>query len=85
MWTKDSQSHACPRGSSTLSQTGGRASAAGMPWLAAQWGCIALSCQGRAWQHACRYCIWWGITIALAAFTGVYEPWVVAFLGHAER
>ena len=32
-----------------------------------------------------RYCIWWGITIALAAFTGVYEPWVVAFLEHSER
>ena len=35
--------------------------------------------------HARRYSIWWGITIALSAFTGVYEPWVVAFLTHSER
>ncbi len=33
----------------------------------------------------CRYCVWWGITIAAAGFTGFYEPWVVAFLPHAER
>ena len=32
-----------------------------------------------------RYCIWWGLTIAAAGFTGFYEPWVVAFLPHAER
>ncbi|CAL8465533.1 g5069 [Coccomyxa elongata] len=31
------------------------------------------------------YCIWWGVTIAGAGFTGVYEPWVVAFLPHSER
>ncbi len=33
----------------------------------------------------CRYCVWWGCTIALAAFTGVYEPWVVAFVEHSEE
>ena len=32
-----------------------------------------------------RYCVWWGITIAAAGFTGFYEPWVVAFLPHSER
>ncbi|CAL5221935.1 g4209 [Coccomyxa viridis] len=31
------------------------------------------------------YCVWWGITIAAAGFTGFYEPWVVSFLPHAER
>ncbi|KAK9903334.1 hypothetical protein WJX75_003130 [Coccomyxa subellipsoidea] len=35
--------------------------------------------------HADWYCIWWGATIAGAGFTGVYEPWIVAFLPHSER
>lgn len=43
------------------------------------------ACFQISWALICRYCIWWGVTIAGAGFTGVYEPWIVAFLPHSER